>query len=111
MTNDMYEMEAAGTRNLRGTEPGMPVFDVGAVLLGTVAYAYDPIEPALWRVTDTLIAANVPVQGVARVQLEGCLIVDTGLFMGFYYVLPHQIDEVSEHGIFLTCYRSELIRV
>ena len=111
MTNDMYEMEAVGTRNLRGTEPGMPVFDVGDVLLGTVTYAYDPMEAALWQVTDTLMAANVPVQVVARVQLEGCLVVDSGLFTGYYYVLPHQIDEVSERGIALNCYRTELIRV
>ena len=101
---------SVGTRDLQGCEPGMPVFDVGGVLLGTVAYIYDAMDPALWQVTDALLTTTISITEAARVQLEGCLVVDSGMFTSDYYVLPYQIEEVTEGGIFLNCSRSAVIK-
>jgi hypothetical protein len=107
----MDTQEHVATRNLRGSEPGMPVFDKDGVLLGTVVRAYDAADAILERIASALEYANVPSVVVARIRQDGCLEVYGGLRRDNYYVLPDQIAEAANNGVFLNCSRVALVHL
>ena len=92
---------------------GLPVYDSEYVKLGRVIRIYWGTENEHPDSDDfeTLIlgVASLPSDAGVLIQQEGCIRVDSGLLFGDYYVLPNQIDYLTEEGIILLARGDELM--
>jgi hypothetical protein len=92
----------------------MPVYDVTDTILGVVVRVYDHTNlqhPLVGRPRLVRYLDRVPAELLARLHRAGYLEVDSGLLSGDYFVLPHQIANVTDKGVFLLFRCDELIQL
>ena len=97
-----------------GIQRGMPVYDIEDVMLGVVGQIHHgrdtdefvPEEFDLWTGVP-----DIPMALMTRMWHQGYLEIDTGLLFGNYLVLSHQIADVTDDGVFLLCFRDDLIQL
>ena len=92
---------------------GIPVYDSEYIKLGKVIRIYwgagnehpdsDDFETFILGVT------RLPSDAAVFIQQEGCIRVDSDLSFGDYYILPNQIDYLTEDGIILLVRGDELM--
>ena len=92
----------------------MPVYDVMEIGLGVVVRVYDQANteyPLVGRAPIYPRLDCMPVELASRLRQEGYLEVDSGLLSGDFFILPRQIADVTEKGVFLLLHRDELIQL
>ena len=84
---------------------GMPVYDSEYIKLGTVTRIYWGADTAHPNSDDFQVTflgvSKLPPETATLIREEGCIRVDSGLLAADYYVLPHQVANITEEGMFL----------
>ena len=96
---------------LQAVQLRMAVYDVTKSTLGVVVRVYDGADMLVGRPSIVNCLDRLPVELAARLRRSGYLEVDSGLLSGDYFVLPHQIANVTDKGVFLLFRRDELIQL
>jgi hypothetical protein len=96
-----------------GIQRGMPVYDVELILLGIVARIHrgQEADEFITKDIESLMRSNeLDAELIADLRRVGYIEIDTGLLSGNYFVLPHQIADVTEEGVFLLSSEDELLQ-
>lgn len=113
MVRQSYTSEKE-TQTLMGIREGMLVYDRENTKVGTVKYVQLPDESDIPDLgAETMHGSKVdkmPEVLRARLRQEGFVQVDSGLFAPDRYIMPHQIEAVSDDGVKLRVAKDTLIK-
>jgi hypothetical protein len=109
-------LEPHGTNNniLWAIHPGLPVYDISDCVLGNVLRVYDQADtehPLVGRAPIVRYLDRFPLEIATRLRRDGYLVVDSGLLAGDYFILPYQIADVTDKGVFLHFRRDKLLQL
>jgi len=110
----MLQVQLNSSDILLDIQLGMPVYDLAETVLGVVIRVYDSAnasQPLAGRAPIFRHIERFPHKIADRLKRDGYLVVDSGLLSGDYFILPHQITNVTDKGVFLHFRRSELFQL
>src|SRR5262245_25159733 len=98
----VQQQSSAGASSWGRIQPGMPVFDKEFVKIGTIAQRTQD--------TKTLFETDLIVVIPKYLRALGFIEVASGLVSGNYFVMPQQVVDLTEDGVFLSAHRNSLIQ-